>query len=203
MIKNIIFDLAGVILNLNIERDTEALHAIGLPDYMGCLARPEICNPACAYLNGLTSAQVMCDAIRPYCRPDVRDEEIIDAMDAVLDDIPRSRLELLVELRQRYRIFLLSNLYETAWDHTLREFERNGFTPEQCFEEVFLSYELGLAKPDLRIFQHVIQKTGIDPAETLYLDDTRENVDGGQAAGLHAHLVPMNQLESLLPELNL
>ena len=88
--KNYIFDLAGVIINLDIERDTKALNYIGLPDFEGCLKQPEISVPTLAYLNGLMLEQEYCDTIRPVCRQDVTDEEILWAMDDVLDTIPSS-----------------------------------------------------------------------------------------------------------------
>ena len=88
MIKNIIFDLAGVILNLDIERDTKALNQVGLPDFMGCLASPAIAEPMVAYLNGLKSEEDFCRELRPSCLPGITDEEMLWSMDAVLADIP-------------------------------------------------------------------------------------------------------------------
>lgn len=195
MIKNIIFDLAGVVLNLNLERDTRELNNVGLPDFEGCLKNPGIMSALVPYINGLSSPEEFLKAIRPYCSEDVKDEDIFWSMDAVLDDIPRERLEMLVELRKHYKVYLLSNLYPSAWAHTLKQFEKNGFTTEQCFDKIFLSYEMQLAKPDPRIFQQVFDETGIDPDETVYFDDTRENIVAGNAMGLHSYLVEMNQLE--------
>ena len=198
MIKNIIFDLAGVLLNLNLDKDTEALHSIGLPDFVGCLNDKAIREPALAYLNGLMPRQEFLTAIRPLCAVGVTDEQILWAMDAVLDDIPESRLRMLVELRKTYRVFLLSNLYDTAWQYTQQIVEQQGYTLDECFEQTFVSYEMQLAKPDPRIYQQVIQQTGIIPAETLYYDDTRENIEAAMALGFQAILVPMNKLESVL-----
>lgn len=197
MIKNIIFDLAGVLLNLNVERDTLALQAVGLPDWMGCMAKPDLMRPLNLYLNGLIGQTEFLPMIRPFCRPDATDAEILYSMDAVLDDIPASRLQRLVELRKRYRVFLLSNLYDTAWEYTCREFARQGFTFEQCFDQTFFSQQMHLAKPDPKIYQAVFDATGILPEETIYFDDSRENIEGGKKVGLHAVLVPMNQIETL------
>lgn len=198
MIKNIIFDLAGVLLNLDLEQDTRALHSLGLPDFDECLRRPEICRPTLAYLNGILPGPDFCHQIRPLCRAGVTDQEILAGMDAVLGDLPLSRLKWLKELRQKYRVFLLSNLNESAWQYTQRQFAAHGVNPNDCFDQIFLSYQLQLAKPDPRIYQHVIAQTGILPAETLYFDDTRENVEAGNALGLHSVLVPMNQLEEIV-----
>lgn len=203
MIRNIIFDLAGVVLNLNLERDTEALKSIGLPDFDECLRREEIVRPLMAYLNGLTAEEVFLRDIRSVCSIDATDQQILAAMDAVLDDIPQERLAKIKELRKHYRVFLLSNIYEKAWLYAVGEIERGGSRVEECFEETFLSYEMMLAKPDPRIFKAVTDATGILPEETLYLDDTKSNVEAGRELGFVSHLVPMNNLEQTLAELNL
>lgn len=200
-IKNIIFDLAGVLLNLDLEKDTMALQSVGLPDFDECLRRPEIAQPTLKYLNGLIDEEEYLPLIRPYCSPSVTDAQIISSMNAVLADLPTSRMELLVSLRQRYQVFLLSNLNETDWHYTQSLIQKAGYEVDQLFDRTFISYQMHMAKPDPRIFEEVIRCTGINPAETLYLDDTRENIESGRRLGLQARLVPMNQLESILDEL--
>lgn len=194
-----LFDLAGVILNLNLTRDAAALSAVGLPDFQGCLANPAIRRPMEAYLNGLTTKAEYLRDIRPVCRQGVTDGELLWAMDAVLDDVPPARLAMLKELRRTSRVYLLSNIYDTAWQHAVGEIERAGYAVDECFDQVFLSYEMKLAKPDIRIFQTVIDKTGLNPATTLYLDDTAENIDTGRAMGFNVCRVPLNRLEDVLP----
>jgi len=196
MIRNIIFDLAGVLLNLNLERDTEALLSVGLPDFEGCIAHPEIVGPISLYLNGLTDKPTFLRDIRPFCREDATDAEILDSMDAVLDDFPSSRLATLVELRKRYKVYLLSNLYDTAWDHTLGQIHAGGYTVEQCFDQTFISYQMQLAKPDARIYEEVFRSTGIIPEETIYFDDSRDNIESAKRLGLRTCLVPMNGIET-------
>ena len=148
MIKNIIFDLAGVILNLDIERDTKALNQVGLPDFMGCLASPAIAEPMVAYLNGLKSEEDFCRELRPSCLPGITDEEMLWSMDAVLADIPASRLQMLARLKQEYNIYLLSNIYDKAWKHAVKEVEQNGFSLDQCFDGLFLSHEMLMPFPN-------------------------------------------------------
>lgn len=203
MIKNIIFDLAGVVLNLDLERDTEALRSIGLPDFDECLRRPEIFQPMLKYLNGLSDAENFLDEMHEVCSPEATGQQILDAMDAVLADVPKQRLERIIELRKHYRVFLLSNIYETAWQYAVNEIERQGYSVADCFDEVFLSYEMRLAKPDPQIFHSVVEATGILPEETLYFDDSRGNIEAGNRLGFVSHLVEMNQLEKKLEELGI
>ena len=86
---------------------------------------------------------------------------------------------------------MLSNTNEAHWqyihDHV---FPACGFTPEELFERIFLSYEMGVIKPDLRIYQMVIEATGIEPAETLFLDDNKDNLQAASTLGIHTRLTP-------------
>lgn len=200
-IRNIVLDLAGVVLNLDLDRDTEALNGVGLPDFEGCLKDEAIATPMLAYLNGLMPSNTFCKAMHQLCRSGVTDDEILYAMDAVLDIVPRERIDLLVSLRKKYRVFLLSNIYETAWQHAVNEIEKHGVTLDDCFERIFLSYKMNLAKPDLRIFLKMIEETGIKPEETIYFDDSRSNVQAGREIGFVSHLVPMNELDEMLKKL--
>ena len=195
MIKNIIFDLAGVVLNLNLERDMKALSDAGLPDFKGCVENPQIAGAMMPYLNGLCSETEFLDNIRPFCKPDANNAEILWAMDAVLDDIPRSRLSKIVELKSRYKVYLLSNIYDKAWQHALRMFEVAGYKTEECFDELFLSYEMSLAKPDPKIYLAVFNATGTKPEETVYFDDSKDNIEMGKKLGMDSRLVKMNCLE--------
>lgn len=194
---NYIFDLAGVIINLDLVRDTKALNFVGLPDFEGCLRQPEISVPTLAYLNGLMPEQEYCDTIRPLCRKDVTDEEILWAMDDVLDVIPASRIDMLMELRKEHKVYLLSNIYDRGWQIATEAFRKHGVEPEDCFDQLFLSHEMQLAKPDPRIFQAVIDSTGISPEETIFFDDSRSNIATAKSMGFQAHLTPMNKLEDV------
>lgn len=197
MIKNLLFDLAGVLLNLDIEKDTKALLQIGLPDFEGCLKRPEIFKPVLAYLNGLLCEEYFLPQIRPFCNPSASDEEILWSMDAVLGDFPVSRMKMLVELRKKYKVYLLSNLNERDWKYTLNIIDKAGYSEEMLFEKAFISYKMQLAKPDHRIFEEVMKQTGIKAEETIYIDDTKENIEVGKELGFEIIHLPMNELEKV------
>ena len=197
MIENYIFDLAGVIINLDLERDTKALNYIGLPDFEGCIQQPEIAVPTLSYLNGLMPEQEYCDTIRPLCREGITDEDILWAMDDVLDIIPESRIQMLLELRKQHKVYLLSNIYDRGWQIATNAFRKHGVEPEDCFDQLFLPHEMHLANPDPRIFQAVIDATGISPEDTLFFDDSRSNIATAKSLGFQAQLAPMNNLEEV------
>jgi len=194
MIKNIIFDFAGVIMNLDIERDTKSLLKAGLPDWMGCLSNKELRHVLLEFLNGLMPWEEFLRAIKPFCKADVTEEEIYNAMHDVLDDVPASRMAWIKSLGKDYNIYLLSNISDTSWAICLERIAETGYILDECFDKVFLSYEMQLAKPDRRIYEEVIKATGIKPEETIYFDDTRENVEAGSALGINSILVKMNHI---------
>ena len=201
MIRNLIFDLGGVILNYDVEADTRALAQAGLPEYSSWDRYPELGKVANLYLNGLISDAEFCTRIDPFCAAGTTDSMKLYSMQAVLADIPRERLEAIRALRGRYRIFLLSNINHLSWEYALEQFAKAGIDPSDCFDRLFLSYELGIAKPDWRIFHHVLETTGSLAEETLFLDDSSDNIRAAQELGIQTYKVPMNSPEGILREL--
>jgi len=186
-VKNIIFDLGNVILNIDIPR------TIGIfSEWTGL--RPEEVAKLFAendlfknYETGHWDDQTFLNQVRHIANgPNWLDEHIIDAWNTLLLDIPADRIELLQELNKNYRLFLLSNtspihirkvnqiLFETAGISDLSE----------LFEKVYYSYELGCMKPDAIIYEKVLEDAGILPEESLFLDDNADNIAGAVAVGI-------------------
>lgn len=195
--KNIIFDLGGVIVNYDLEADTRALHAAGLPTYSECCDHPEINKIMNDFLNGLTPWEEYKVQIQPYCIPNISDEVLLAAMDDVMGEIPINRLERIIELRKSHRVYLLSNICEYTWKRIVVKLQRLGYAPEDLFDQIFLSYEMQLAKPDTHIYQAVIEATGIVPEETIFIEDTQANLDAAKTLGIQGIKVAMNRLEDI------
>lgn len=195
--KNIIFDLGGVIVNYDLEADTRALHAAGLPTYSECCDHPEINKIMNDFLNGLTPWEEYKVQIQPYCIPNISDEVLLAAMDDVMGEIPVSRLEQIIELRKSHRVYLLSNICEYTWKRIVVKLQRLGYAPEDLFDQIFLSYEMQLAKPGTHIYQAVIEATGIVPEETIFIEDTQANLDAAKTLGIQGIKVAMNRLEDI------
>ena len=140
------------------------------------------------------------NVLRQQCGTQATDEQLAQAMNSVIR-LRKNRLEWLLALRKQYRVFLLSNLSDLHWQETRRQASKFGIRLEDCFDEVFLSYRLHLAKPDARIFEHLIRATGILPAETLYIDDLPDNIEAGNQAGLQGYKIASNSLDDNLPKL--
>ncbi len=185
-IQNLVFDFGGVILDLYPERTHSAFATIG--GISQAKARDLVLSSPFfdQYEKGLMSDNEFREAIRDLLGRRLSDEQIDEAWNAMLGDIPLERLELLRKLRGTYRLFLLSNTN----DIHLRSFTKtvNKVSGEEnlgaFFDEAFYSHLLKMRKPDGEIFDHVLLKHGLNPSETLFLDDNTYNIEAAGKAGM-------------------
>ena len=184
-IKNIIFDFGGVIVDLDRERCIEAFERLGVNvrDALGQYVQSGVFS---GIETGEIDTEEFCDALREISgRPDIRDRKIIDAWNEFLVGIPSERLECLAKLKDSYRLFMLSNTNRIHWTLATNDlFLYRGRTVDFYFERIFLSYKLGLAKPDSKIFRITVKESGINPQETLYIDDSGDNCNAAAKEGL-------------------
>lgn len=193
-IKQVIFDLGGVIVDLEMERVRECFRQIGMPR-MAALMDP--CYPAEVnerMERGEITWEEACDEMRRIDnRPDVTNEQIEWVYREFLARVDSRKIELIEQLRARgLKLYILSNTNRVAFDAVRRHFAAAGRKIEDCFDGIFLSYEMKLLKPAPEIFQEVIRRTGITPEETLFIDDGARNADAGHAAGFQVYCPPTN-----------
>lgn len=194
-IKNIVFDLGGVIFNFDFAAANAVFSRLGVSFGGDNPHRGEVLALLNDYINGFVDEAEFTQRLLPYCAEGVTATNVIAELQTFAGDIPQSRLAALVALRKQYKVFLLSNINDSMWRWAVRIMNNHGYKPEDCFDATFLSYELQLAKPNAAIYQQMIAQADITPAETLYFDDLPENIEAGQAEGLCAHLVKQNALE--------
>jgi glucose-1-phosphatase len=196
-IKNIIFDLGGVILNLSVDATVHRFSALtGLPreSIVENLARLDLFQK---HERGAMSDNDFRDGIRTAMNVRCTDEEIDDAWNAMLLDIPYERIELLIHLRKNYRLFLLSNtngIHLLRFTEILRTLQGNPAF-DTLFEKVYYSHHLLMRKPEKEIFEYVLNENDLVARQTLFLDDNPGNLAGAAAVGIHTFHV--RQPESL------
>lgn len=188
-IRNLIFDFGGVLINLNRQRCVDSFKALGLSNVeslIGSFAQQDVFMQL---EKGLITPAEFRDEIRERTEQPVTDEQIDNAWNNFLADLPAYKLEALLELRERYLVYLLSNTNEIHWDWSCAHaFPHKGFHEKDYFEEIFLSYKMNLAKPDVSIFEAVMETTGIRPEETLFIDDSEANCKAAGSLGISAYL---------------
>ena len=176
--KNIIFDLGGVLVGFDRQRSIDAFERIGcgkVADYIrdhrteDLFYRIEL---------GAISTHDFCEEVRQMTATNADDEAIIHAWNVLLTPVAENRLQRLRELREKgYRLFLLSNTNDMHWQYC-------GHQLDGCFERVFLSYEMRLAKPDTAIFAEVLRQAEIDASDTLFIDDNADNIAAAASLGI-------------------
>jgi putative hydrolase of the HAD superfamily len=186
-IKNIIFDLGDVILNIDVPVASKSFAELSGREQAEIL---EIFSKN-ALFRQFETGELDEIGFRNYIRKildftDLSDEAIDTAWNSLLLDLPPERVELLQKLAKNYRLFLLSNTSSIHITQVNKILEAStGIKKlDDLFETVFLSYEMGLMKPDPKIYQQVLEQAGLKAEETLFLDDNRDNIESASKLGI-------------------
>jgi HAD superfamily hydrolase (TIGR01509 family) len=191
-IKNIIFDLGGVILNIDIRKTAMALQQLGVEDLQAHLSRPSLVSFFNEYESGKIDDNAFVAKLQSLATEGTTGQNIVDAWNALLLDFPAERIELLRSLRKKYRLFLLSNTNAIHYNKFQEQiYLQTGSYLEDFFEQTYYSHTIKLRKPDVACYQFVIQENKLNPAQTIFLDDSEVNIAGAMDAGLvtaHVHV---------------
>jgi epoxide hydrolase-like predicted phosphatase len=185
VIKNIIFDLGGVIMNIDFKKTEKAFADLGFTDFSQYMTQFHITPFFEEYETGKINNAAFVKGIQQIAAAPLTEKEVIQAWNALLLDFPVERIELLEKLKKKYRIFLLSNtnaLHYEAFQHTL--YSLTGKKLEDIFEKTYYSHAVNLRKPDAAIYQLVLDENKLNPAETLFIDDTASNFSGAEETGI-------------------
>lgn len=191
-IKNIIFDYGNVIFNIDFKQVQAAWAKLGVnnsAEFYGhrqqdpvfnLLERGEISNPD--FRNRIRELTH---------KPELTDEQIDKAWNSIFLDIPEGNHELLLQLKDNYRIFLLSNINAIHHDYVHNYLkEQYGLDGnEHFFEKVYYSHLTGKRKPEREIFEQVLQENNLVPEETLFIDDSPQHIAAAKQLGIQTYLM--------------
>jgi len=198
-IRNIIFDLGGVILNINPLLTVEAFHKLGWNDFYK--GDNQSLNKELFYNleKGNSSPEVFRNTVRQMIDKQMTDEEIDLAWTAMILDIPADRVSYLIELKKSYRLYLLSNTNEIHRIKFHRSFKEDfGYSFYDLFEHNFYSHKMGMRKPNPQIYVQALKEANLNPEETLFIDDMVENIAVAKTTGMNVlHIEPGTLLEKL------
>lgn len=179
MIKNIIFDLGGVILNIDFMKTMEAFRKLGISNIDEIYTGYHQSNFFDSYDKGKISDREFIDTLKKHLPRPVSDVQVIEAWNAMIIDFPTDRIELLKRLKKYYRVFLLSNtnsLHFPFYNKQLRDVY--GIKDlSVLFEKTYYSFRLGMRKPDPDFFNLVITENKLNTEETFFIDDALQNVE--------------------------
>jgi len=149
---------------------------------------------------GAISSEEFRRTIKNHYQVPPTDAAIDDTWNALLVDIPLQRIQLLEDIRNQYRIFLLSNSNEIHYQHYQKDFrKKTGFQDfDDLFERSYFSFQLHLSKPGKEIFEFVLKDSMLDPAQTLFIDDTLKHIQAARDLGINGYHLNIKNGEQLL-----
>ncbi|PCJ96913.1 MAG: haloacid dehalogenase [Flavobacteriaceae bacterium] len=182
MIKNIILDFGDIFINLDKQATAREMMKFGFEGIT-----PALESLFQTYEKGLiTSTAFIADVNTTF--PKANPQQLINAWNAILLDFPENRLEFIEALaaENRYRLFLLSNTNAIHIEQVKKQMGIKNYNRfKNCFEQFYLSYEIFLRKPDTDIYQFVLDENKLNPSETIFVDDTKENTDSALKLGIN------------------
>lgn len=199
-IDAIIFDLGGVLLNIDFKNVSIAFRNLGLHNFDELYSQNTVGRLFHDLETGHISNDDFFDAINRNSSKPISSEDIIDSWNSMLLDFREKSLKALGDLKSRYRLFLLSNtnsIHLKAFNSIFQKTNGDG-SFNNYFEKAYYSNEIGLRKPDPESYQLVIDENNLVASRTLFIDDTVPNIEGAKKVGLQTHLLlPGENIESL------
>ena len=198
MLKNIIFDLGAVLLNIDFQRTMAAFKNLGAEntnEFFSAYAQYSFFDE---FDKGLITPYEFRNEIKKFLKKNVTEEMIDKAWNAMILDFPKERIDLLLSYKNKYRTFLLSNtnaIHFPVYNNQLKEnFNINNLS--DLFEKAYYSYRLGLRKPDKEIFELVLKENNLIPNETTFIDDSPANIATANELGLRT--IPLTTPKTLM-----
>ena len=189
-IKNIVFDLGGVIITLDIEESTNRYINIGLKNINDLLDPYHQKGLFLELEEGKISKENFYDAVRKLTKPTTTNDEILYAMLGFVKEVPPYKLEMIEKLKAKgFNIYLLSNTNPVLIDWVFQQdFSGNGKNIKEYFDKMYMSYQIGFCKPSREIYDFMLNDSKIIPSETLFIDDGEKNIAMGKQLGFHTYL---------------
>lgn len=191
-IKNIILDLGGVIINLDIPKTISEFNKLSNTNFEAIYTQIQQSQLFDLFDKGQITEQEFINDIKAKLNQNLSNSQILNAWNAMLLDFPKHRLDFLQTLKNKYRIFLLSNTNEThitAFEKIL--YNQHGYKNlDPFFEKTYYSCRIGMRKPDKEIFEYVLEQNNLLPKECIFVDDSPQHIIGAKNAGITSFLLP-------------
>ena len=189
----IIFDLGGVILNLDYNKTIAGFENLGMKNFQEYYAQAQ----QDAVFDNYETGSITSDEFRAYFRETIdsnlSDSAIDNAWNEMLLDLPSHRIELLKNIKDQTRIYLFSNtnaIHLEAFKNIIQDAYGNANLLEETFLETYYSHIVGERKPNAAAFNKVLRDHQLQPEKVLFVDDSEQHIIGAKNIGINAyHLV--------------
>lgn len=198
-IKNIIFDLGGVILNIDYHLTIDAFKRMGFDNFDEIFTQAKQTGIFDKLDKGLISPEDFRNGVRELSGKPFSDQQIDEAWNAMLLDFPVHRLELLKKIHTQYRTYLLSNtnqIHIEVYNQILHKtFGVKDLSP--FFEKEYYSHVIHMRKPHAEVYQFILNSNGLKPEETLFIDDTEQHIIGAKEVGINTYHLKIKEGEAI------
>jgi len=185
-VKHIIFDLGNVILNISYEETAAAFEKLGIANFKNIFSKQSQNTMADDIETGKVDEYTFIEYLKEKCNAGTSTQQVIDAWNAIILDFPIRRLQILQQLQLHYNMYLLSNtnvIHERCYNQLLMQ--QHGIpTIGVFFDKIYLSHHIGLRKPDPKAWQLILDNHQLNPAETLFIDDSPQHIAVAKSMGI-------------------
>ncbi len=203
-IKNIIFDLGGVVLDINYQATIDAFAQLGISNFSKLYSQKSQQKLFDQFETGHVSSKGFVKGIQQMHSVQISNELIVKAWNAMLKGVKKNKLDYIKSLRNQYHTILLSNTNEIHISAFEEEMSHKQLLTQfkSCFEKIYYSSRMGLRKPHAICFEKVLKEQQINPKETLFIDDSTQHIEGAKTCGIKAVLFPQNGIiQDWLPDI--
>ena len=196
-IKTIIFDLGGVVVNLDLNLSVEAFRRLGIRKPEQFIQHGVHSDVFLKLEIGEITEDEFYSGVKELAGEELSNEDIRAAWCAMFTTLPDERVRIIERLKKSYRVLLLSNtnsIHRSHFDGMAEGYQ----SLEELFDKVYYSFQLHDHKPNLSIFEKVIAEENIKPEEALFVDDAQKNIAAARKTGMHTMLItPDKQMEDI------
>jgi FMN phosphatase YigB (HAD superfamily) len=200
-IQSVIFDLGGVLINLDPERTRQSFIKLGTPHFDQLFTVYKSTQLFYDLETGHVDPDTFIKTLQKETAKGTSEQDIVDAWNAMLLDFRLESLNFVNQLKEKYPTFLFSNtniIHYNSFQQTIKETTPYE-TVDALFHKAYYSHEIGMRKPVVDAYRYIINEKGLVAEETLFIDDNKDNIQGAREAGLQTkHLLPGERVEKVL-----
>ena len=185
----VILDFGGVLYDIDYDAPVRAFKALGVDDFAGLYKQAGQSPEFDDLESGRIAPEAFYRFMESHCAPGTKRQAVVDAWNSILIGMHPSRVELVQALGRQTRLYIFSNT-NVIHAHVFEAWMEQAFglsAFRSAFEGIHYSHELGMRKPDPAAFLAICKGHGISPEQTLFIDDSKQHVEGAAQAGLEAH----------------
>ena len=199
-IENVIFDLGGVLLDIDYNLTRAAFEKLGVTHFNEMYSQANAGQLFQKLETGIIAEEEFYKQLNNSTGMNLSSKEIKEAWNAMLLAFREDSLQFLNQLKNKYKIFLLSNTNKIHLESFYEIYHQKKRTKkfEKYFDKAFYSFEIGLRKPDEECYEWVLKDLNIDPQKTLFIDDSINNIEGAKKVGIQTLLLsPEKRIETI------